>query len=91
MRFLIRVFVIFFLVMAAIAAIRRLLAPMFDQGRTAASSSRSQKSSGKLVADPVCGTYIAAATAPSLTRGDEVFYFCSEDCRLKFEERSSRK
>ncbi len=85
MRFLIRVLVIFFLVMAAVAAIRRLLAPIFDQGQTAQSRSKPQESSGKLVADPVCGTYIAAATAPSLTRGDDVFYFCSEECRGKFE------
>jgi YHS domain-containing protein len=92
MRFLLRVLVIFFLVMAALSAIRRLLAPMFDRGRPAASGrtpdgSRSPASTGKLVADPVCGTYIAAATAPTLTRGDDVFYFCSEECRGKFEKR----
>jgi YHS domain-containing protein len=89
MRFLIRVLVIFVLVMAGIAAIRRLLAPMFERADNSArqpSANGGRKSTGKLVADPVCGTYIAAASAPTLTRGETTFYFCSEECRSRFRE-----
>ena len=41
----------------------------------------------KLQRDPVCGTFIPAEGAPSLTSGRTTFYFCSEDCRAKFEAR----
>lgn len=91
MRFLLRVLVIFVLVMAAISAIRSLLRPMFERANANPTGGPTdgvnrEKSSGKLVADPVCGTYIAAANAPSLSRGDETFFFCSEECRSRFRE-----
>ncbi len=38
----------------------------------------------KLVRDPVCGTYVAPASAVSLTAGGETLYFCSEECRSKY-------
>jgi YHS domain-containing protein len=39
---------------------------------------------GELKKDPVCGTFIAAATAPHKTVGGETYYFCSPQCRDKF-------
>ncbi len=41
----------------------------------------------KLQRDPVCGTFIPPEGAPSLTSGKTTFYFCSEDCRAKFQLR----
>jgi len=40
--------------------------------------------SGELKKDPVCGTYIAAATSLKETLGGETFYFCSKECRDKY-------
>jgi hypothetical protein len=34
--------------------------------------------------DPVCGTFVSAATAMQKTKGGETYYFCSADCRDKF-------
>ena len=39
----------------------------------------------KLARDPVCGTFVAPATALSLTSGGSTHYFCSEECRSKFQ------
>lgn len=40
--------------------------------------------SGELKKDPVCGTFIAAATSLQKRVGGELYYFCSVDCRDKF-------
>ncbi len=39
---------------------------------------------GELKKDPVCGTYIAAATAIKEKVGGETFHFCSQQCRDKY-------
>ncbi|MEO6222007.1 MAG: hypothetical protein ABIP90_02070 [Vicinamibacterales bacterium] len=36
---------------------------------------------GQLVRDPNCGTYVAVGRALSEGSGDNVVFFCSEDCR----------
>jgi YHS domain-containing protein len=48
---------------------------------------RAQPPGVKLVRDPVCGTYVAARAALSLTRGSTTHYFCSERCRGEFTRR----
>jgi len=45
---------------------------------------RGQARPVKLIRDPVCGTFVAPATARSLTAGGQTHYFCSEECRAKF-------
>jgi len=35
----------------------------------------------KMVADPVCGTFVVPGKALALARGRETHYFCSEKCR----------
>jgi YHS domain-containing protein len=35
--------------------------------------------------DPVCGTFLAPSTAVILTTGGERYYFCSTECRDKFQ------
>jgi YHS domain-containing protein len=38
----------------------------------------------EMVQDPVCGTYLPAGQAVTLTREKETLYFCSAECREKF-------
>ncbi len=47
--------------------------------------SRAKTSAVKLVRDPVCGTYVAPGAALSLTARGATHYFCSEQCRSKFQ------
>ena len=39
---------------------------------------------GDLKKDPVCGTFVSAATTIQKTKGGETYYFCSTECRDKF-------
>jgi YHS domain-containing protein len=39
---------------------------------------------GELKKDPVCGTYIAAATSIQEKVGGQTFHFCSQECRDKY-------
>ena len=39
---------------------------------------------GELKKDPVCGTFISTSTPIQKRIGDEVYYFCSTECRDKF-------
>jgi YHS domain-containing protein len=41
---------------------------------------------GELKKDPVCGTYISAATALQEKVKGETVYFCSKDCREKYRQ-----
>jgi YHS domain-containing protein len=40
--------------------------------------------SGELKKDPVCGTYIAAASSIKEKVGGQTFHFCSPECRDKY-------
>jgi hypothetical protein len=42
------------------------------------------QASQSLKKDPVCGTFVSAATALQKTKGGETYYFCSAECRDKF-------
>jgi YHS domain-containing protein len=39
----------------------------------------------KLVRDPVCGTFVAPGSGPSLQARGQTHYFCSEECRSRFQ------
>ena len=39
---------------------------------------------GELKKDPVCGTYIAAASSIKERVGGQTFHFCSQECRDKY-------
>ena len=47
------------------------------------------KAAVKMVADPVCGTYVVPERALRLSRGGETQYFCSEACRAKWEDHAN--
>jgi len=39
---------------------------------------------GELKKDPICGTFVPAATSVKKTVGSQTFHFCSSGCRDKF-------
>ncbi len=41
----------------------------------------------KLVRDPVCGTWVSPTNSRFLQVGEATHYFCSDDCRKKFQSR----
>jgi len=43
-----------------------------------------QKSSGNMVKDPVCGSYVDAAESISVRDGAKVYHFCGYTCRDAF-------
>jgi YHS domain-containing protein len=54
-----------------------------------AASSRDLAAGGELKKDPVCGTYVSAASSIKKTLGGETYYFCSADCRDKFRAKTA--
>jgi YHS domain-containing protein len=44
----------------------------------------------KLQRDPICGTYVAPATALAHTSGATTVYFCSDRCRDEYLARNRR-
>jgi YHS domain-containing protein len=48
-------------------------------------TSASAKPVVKMVADPVCGTYVIPGKALQASRGRDTHYFCSETCRAQWE------
>ena len=45
---------------------------------------QSMPTGGELKRDPVCGTYVPAATAVTKTVAGQVHHFCSAQCRDKY-------
>jgi YHS domain-containing protein len=41
----------------------------------------------KLARDPVCGTWVSPNNARFLQSGSTTHYFCSDECRRKFQSR----
>jgi YHS domain-containing protein len=52
---------------------------------TGRKSAAAQQQGGELKRDPVCGTYVPAATSPSKTVRGELVYFCSQRCKDKYQ------
>ena len=64
-------------------------------GATASGGSAARRPPGpvadELKKDPVCGTFIAAASSLQKTIAGETYYFCSAQCRDKFRGPEVRK
>ena len=69
------------LLILVIRAVMRLIRGIGDGIRGAASTPRAVA----LVRDPICGTFVAPQTAPSLSSGGQLQFFCSEECRRAYE------
>jgi YHS domain-containing protein len=65
--------------------VRSILGSLFKRGR-AVTVQRGPEAmpSMELKKDPVCGTYVSAATGVSRTVQGHMIYFCSKECRDKF-------
>jgi uncharacterized protein len=67
--------------------VRSLLSGVLQRpGRGSAPRSAEPKISpgGELIKDPVCGTYVSAASSVKRTVNGKVLHFCSKDCSEKF-------
>jgi YHS domain-containing protein len=42
------------------------------------------QSGGELKKDPVCGTYVSAASSFTRTVNGQLFHFCSKECRDRY-------
>jgi hypothetical protein len=82
--------VIFYVIVGVIVLtlLRSVLEAVFKAFAGAPSSPSPMESRGQapqsLKKDPVCGTFVAPATAMQKTKGGETYYFCSAACRDKF-------
>jgi YHS domain-containing protein len=87
---LIVVVVIITLLRSVIGVLLKIFGGAFGAGAGASSNAGqtprrpSVPAGGELKKDPVCGTFIAAATSIQKKIGSETYYFCSVDCRDKF-------
>jgi YHS domain-containing protein len=78
-------FIDFILPLVLFLIVRSVLGNLFKRGRGVAVQSRSEPSTSmELKKDPVCGTYVSAATGVSRSVQGHVIYFCSTECRDKF-------
>jgi YHS domain-containing protein len=78
-------FIDFILPLLLFLIVRSILGNLFKRGRGVAVQSRSEASpSMELKKDPVCGTYVSAATGVSRSVQGHMIYFCSKECRDKF-------
>ena len=75
MRFLLRLIALLIVFFAAMSVVRRLI------GAFKPSKRQVRGNAGHLVKDPICGTYVPQESA--LSSGGA--FFCSEECRSKFE------
>jgi YHS domain-containing protein len=48
-----------------------------------------QRPAMPLVRDPVCGTFVVPANAPSFGTGTQMRFFCSENCRRIYQAKSA--
>lgn len=86
-RFFVRILVVFIAVLAAMSILRGALSQNSAPKR--AQPRRTPERTGKLVRDPVCGTYVTATSSLTVRHDSETFFFCSEDCRDTFLARTA--
>jgi YHS domain-containing protein len=84
MRFIFRIFL---LLLLFLFLIRPLLRSLFAGVQSVSKSDPQVPPGGELKKDPVCGTYVSAATSLNQKVGGELVYFCSPECKEKFRAR----
>lgn len=77
------------IIRSIIGLLVRALADLLGSSSTSPDKSRRPDvpNTGELKKDPVCGTYVSTATAFQRAVGTETVYFCSRECRDKYEVR----
>jgi YHS domain-containing protein len=81
---LIAVVLIITVLRSVIGIISKFFSTVADPRAAAPGRPPTVSTGGELKKDPVCGTFIASASALKKTVGGETYYFCSPDCRDKF-------
>jgi YHS domain-containing protein len=79
-----RTLLLFLLIIFVVRFVLRLLrgiAAGMSAGSVNSAPGRAGKPAVKMVADPVCGTYVIPGKAIQVSRGRDTHYFCSEACR----------
>lgn len=94
MRFLIRILSLLFLFFLLRYILRSIFFPPKTKSNTASQGEQPDSSprmmhQGRMEKDPICGTYVDIASSLSLIKGEETRYFCSEECRKKFQQTGS--
>jgi len=79
----------FLLVLVVIAlilrAIWRLVVGIAEGAASTGCGRRASTRDVQMVRDPICGTFVLQSRALTAQIGDRVEYFCSEECRKKYE------
>jgi YHS domain-containing protein len=75
---------------AAIGGMARGSAPNPPQPPQAATAT-DIRTSGELHKDPTCGTFVAASTAYTVVEDGVLLYFCSKECRDRFQSGRNSK
>jgi YHS domain-containing protein len=79
-----RSLLLFLLVFFVLRFVMRLLRGVAEGMSSGPTRATGAKRPVKMVADPVCGTYVIPGKALEATRGRDTHYFCSEACRDKW-------
>lgn len=45
---------------------------------------------GRMVRDPVCGTFVSTEVSHRLTHGGEILHFCSQECLEAYERKMAK-
>jgi uncharacterized protein len=69
--------------------LRRALGSFFNPSRRTSGKKDTADVSNNMVKDPVCGMYMDSRLAIRIERHKEAFYFCSEECKNKYLEKSA--
>ncbi len=89
---MVKVVIYLFLAIIAITVLRSVLGVIGKAlggllNPDASAAPRQPQASGELKRDPVCGTYVPAATSVKRTVQGEVVHFCSEACSQKYAQK----
>jgi YHS domain-containing protein len=82
--YILRILVLVFIVWM----VRRFLALFLGSGKRPDRRNAANDTENYMVKDPVCGMYMDSRLAVRLEKGKEPVYFCSEECKNKFLDKS---
>jgi YHS domain-containing protein len=88
-----RTLLLFVVIALVLRAVRRFLGGVAQgvaHDRGAGPSRQRQTTPVKMVADPVCGTFVVPGKALQLAQGRDTFYFCSDKCRNQWQGSHAR-
>ena len=81
-------FALFFLLLCVVIRTAWRFLEGVVEGSSPAPGGRVPQVNGKMVKDPVCGTYVVQTRALTASRGDETAWFCSDACRAQWQRRA---